>query len=136
MVTGLTNGQPYTFQVRALNTIGAGTLSAPSNAVTPVAPAGPTVNPENPAAGAVGVAAGNNNVTYAAATRRVTINPVSNLAAGTNYTVTVTGGTATTGLRGTTPAAPVVTRSWTFTTAVPNLSPTVTPARPQPTRPT
>ncbi len=37
-VTGLANGTTYTFQVRANNVFGHGTLSAPSNAVTPQAP--------------------------------------------------------------------------------------------------
>ena len=34
-ITGLTNGTTYTLQVRAVNEIGAGALSAPSSAVTP-----------------------------------------------------------------------------------------------------
>ncbi len=38
-VTGLTNGTPYTFTVTAKNTIGTGPPSAPSNTVTPTAPA-------------------------------------------------------------------------------------------------
>jgi predicted phage tail protein len=43
VVTGLTNGTEYTFQVRAVNGLGAGPLSAPSNAVTPRGvPAAPT----------------------------------------------------------------------------------------------
>jgi hypothetical protein len=38
-VTGLANGTPVTFTVRAINAQGAGPASAPSNAVTPAAPA-------------------------------------------------------------------------------------------------
>ena len=44
-VTGLTNGTAYTFKVTATNSLGTGTASAPSNAVTPSAgavPAAPT----------------------------------------------------------------------------------------------
>ncbi len=36
VVTGLTNGTPYTFQVAAVNQFGTGSFSASSNAVTPV----------------------------------------------------------------------------------------------------
>ena len=49
-VTGLTNGTTYTFQVRAVNAVGPGPLSAVSNAVTPVG----TVIPTVPAAPAIG----------------------------------------------------------------------------------
>ncbi|WP_082553359.1 peroxidase family protein [Phycicoccus sp. Root101] len=43
VVTGLVTNRPYTFQVRANNLFGAGPLSAPSNAVTPVGvPSAPT----------------------------------------------------------------------------------------------
>ncbi len=41
-ITGLTNGTPYTFQVRAVNIIGAGPLST---ATAPVTPAGPPATP-------------------------------------------------------------------------------------------
>jgi len=43
-VTGLTNGTPYTFTVKALNILGAGPASAASNSVTPAAtvPGAPT----------------------------------------------------------------------------------------------
>jgi Ca2+-binding RTX toxin-like protein len=44
VVTGLTNGSTYHFQVLALNSVGAGPFSASSNAVTPVgAPGAPTI---------------------------------------------------------------------------------------------
>ena len=42
-VTGLTNGTTYTFTVKALNGAGWSAESAPSNAVTPVAPPAPTI---------------------------------------------------------------------------------------------
>jgi uncharacterized repeat protein (TIGR01451 family) len=42
VVTGLTNGTPYTFTVHASNSKGAGPESAPSNAVTPTRPLGAT----------------------------------------------------------------------------------------------
>jgi hypothetical protein len=43
-VLGLTNGTQYTFTVVASNSVGPGPASAPSNAVTPAAPAGALAN--------------------------------------------------------------------------------------------
>ena len=40
-ITGLTNGTPYTFTVKATNTVGPGPESTPSNSVTPTAPTVP-----------------------------------------------------------------------------------------------
>ena len=40
-ITGLTNGTSYTFTVAAINAVGTGSPSAPSNSVTPLAFAGP-----------------------------------------------------------------------------------------------
>ena len=50
-VTGLTNGTPYTFTVTARNSIGISDLSAPSSAITPLAPTAPVVAPQNSGGG-------------------------------------------------------------------------------------
>jgi uncharacterized repeat protein (TIGR02543 family) len=50
-VTGLTNGTPYTFTVTARNSIGMSDLSAPSSAITPLAPTAPVVAPQNSGGG-------------------------------------------------------------------------------------
>lgn len=52
VVTGLTNGTAYTFQVRAVNSAGLGALSASSNAVTPTG----TVAATRPAPPVIGTA--------------------------------------------------------------------------------
>ena len=54
-VTGLTNGTPYTFQVRAVNAVAASPLSAASNSVTPVAAVGPQIVSRVPALNATSV---------------------------------------------------------------------------------
>ena len=53
LVTGLTNGTAYTFQVSATNAEGTSPFSAASNAVTPAAP--PVVG--GPGAATIGTAA-------------------------------------------------------------------------------
>ena len=53
-ITGLTNGTPYTFTVTATNSIGISDPSAPSSAMTPVAPAAPVVASQNSGGGGGG----------------------------------------------------------------------------------
>jgi hypothetical protein len=156
VVNGLTAGTAYTFQVRAVNAIGAGPLSAASNSVTPTAAVGPQITARTPVQDATGVAVNANvtatfdsamaaagfttgtvrltnpagqviasAVTYSGTNRRVTLNPSANLAGGTRYTVTLTGGTGA--IRSST-GVPFTTTSWSFTTASP--APTVTTTTP------
>ncbi len=61
VVTGLTNGTTYTFQVVALNQFGT-SQPGTSGAVTPTAPAAPVLTARSPADTGIGVAA-NSNVT-------------------------------------------------------------------------
>jgi Ca2+-binding RTX toxin-like protein len=163
VVTGLTNGAGYTFQVRAVNQSGPGALSAPSNAVTPTGTPAPTITAQVPAPGATNVALDSNvsatfsvpmvaagfrgsgnaaptvvlrttvgnavvgsALTYNATTRTVMLNPNANLAHGTQYTMTLTGGA--TDIRSVTGNVPLVTTSWTFTTV--NPPPTLTARSP------
>jgi len=64
VVTGLTNGTPYTFQVRAVNAFGSGPLSAASAAVTP---GGPLTAPTN-AVAVRGATGGSVSLSWNAAT--------------------------------------------------------------------
>jgi uncharacterized protein with LGFP repeats len=93
-VTGLTNGTPYTFTVRATNAIGTGPASAPSTAVTPTAP---VVAPGAP--GAVTAVAGNSRATVSWTPAPDNGSPV------TGYTVTASPGGATATTTGATTTA-------------------------------
>ena len=143
VVTGLTNGQAYRFEVTARNAAGTSVPSALSAAVTPVAPnAAPTVTARVPAVNATAVVVGGNVtatfneavqgvtattftlrtaagasvgavVTQSGTTNQWILNPNVNLAADTRYTVTLTGGAAA--IRDLA-GAPLVTTSWSFLT--------------------
>lgn len=158
-VTGLTAGTSYTFRVVAVNLAGTSAPSAASNAVVPTG-AAPVVTATSPAAGATGVQLGANAtatfdvpvlgadaanvtlratasgasvaaaVTYNATTRVVTLDPTTNLAPSTSYTLTLSGAGAT-GIRSTT-GTPLVTRTVAFTTqAAPDVTaPTVSASTP------
>jgi len=122
VVTGLTNGTSYQFQVSATNAYGTSPYSALSNVVTPAGDTtAPTVTTRTPAAGATDVNVASDVlltfseavtgvsgttvqlrnasnvlipavVTYNAGAHIATLNPNANLAFGTSYTVRVLAG--------------------------------------------
>ena len=103
-VTGLTNGTAYTFTVHATNGVGSGPESAPSNAVTPTAPA-----PTKPAAPTATTAtAGNGQAS-------VSFSPPASDGGSpiTSYTVTSTPG----GLTASGPSSPITVSGLTNGTA-------------------
>lgn len=100
-VEGLTSGATYTFRVRALNAKGESELSAPSNAVIPVAPAPPAPRaPEAPTAvssvagdgaAAVAWAAPESSGTYPVSTYQVQSSPAGGTCLATTTSCEVTG---------------------------------------------
>ncbi len=150
VVTGLTNGTVYTFDVAAINGVGTGASSARSAAVTPAVPdtVAPTVTARVPASGALSVnqtanitatlseavtgVTGTNfqlrlgttripaAVSYNAQTRVATLNPTGSLLADRVYTATLSGVRDAAGNT-------MTAATWTFTTG-PN--PTITATTP------
>ncbi|HSP52604.1 MAG TPA: peroxidase family protein [Cryobacterium sp.] len=151
LVSGLTNGTAYTFDVAAVNAAGTSAFSARSVAVTPRAEfVAPTVTARTPVSGARSVSQTANltatfsepvtgvngttfvlrlgatvipsAVTYNAATRVATLNPNATLAADSTFTATLSGITDLAG-------NPMAASSWTFITGP---APTITSMNPRP----
>jgi Ca2+-binding RTX toxin-like protein len=149
VVTGLTNGTTYTFDVAAVNAVGTGAASAASAPVTLGTDfVAPTVTARTPATGALSVSQSANltatlseavtgvtgtnfqlrlgatlvpaGVSYNPLTRVATLNPNGNLTADRVYTVTLSGIRDTAGNT-------MVTTSWSFTTGP---GPTITATTP------
>ncbi|MFL6064419.1 MAG: fibronectin type III domain-containing protein [Friedmanniella sp.] len=95
VISGLTNGTSYTFDVRAINAVGTGTASAKSTAVTPAAAA---TTPGAPTIGAPTGGAGSATVRWTAPTS-------TGGSAITGYSVRAYSGTGTTVFSTTTAAA-------------------------------
>ncbi len=137
VVTGLTNGTAYTFDVRAVNAVGTGAASARSAAVTPrTETVAPTVTARTPGVDARSVSQTGNvtatfseavtgvgattftlrqgttavaaAVTYNATTRVATLDPTATLTADRTYTVTLTSGIRDAA------GNPLAATTWTF----------------------
>ena len=91
LVTGLTDGTPYTFTVTATNGIGTSLASDPSSPVTPAAPT--ATAPDAPTG--VGAVAGDGQATVSWTAPAANGSPI------TGYTVTTSPGGATTPASGT-----------------------------------
>jgi Ca2+-binding RTX toxin-like protein len=156
VVSGLSQGSVYRFQVSAANATGTGTYSALSNTVTALGPA-PAVATRTPASGATGVAVGGNvTVTFDRAVtgvttntfrlrnlatsalvpaavslstngRTATLNPGADLANSTGYRAELVGGASA--VRSLSGNVPLADQSWSFTT-VADPPPTLTARSP------